>query len=164
MMESKETIKRQTEHKDKLTESNGNPNETSDIIDEWLIRDCDLYNDEYDECTSFRGRFQQYFVYGESIDCNQWKKDYDNCCKWRSKKDIKAAEALITSEKSRRLERLKAHYSNDIWKKRESPPPDWDKPLPDWMVKRDENTYLAHRAREIKEGKLEEEKSSCNIM
>ncbi|CAK1581662.1 unnamed protein product [Parnassius mnemosyne] len=133
--------------------------------DKWMIRECDIYKDEYKECTSFRGRFQQYFVYGETLDCNQWKKDYDNCCKWEENNDLKAAEALIQSEKKRRLERLKAHYRNDTWKKRESPPIDWDKPLPEWMAKRDENTYLALKAKEIKEGKSENEKDGlCAIM
>lgn len=62
------------------------------------------------------------------------------------------------------MKRLRAHYQNDIWKKRESPPDDWAKPLPEWMIKRDENTYLAQKAREIREGKDVDAKSSCVIM
>lgn len=63
------------------------------------------------------------------------------------------------------MERLRAHYRNDVWKKRDGPPPDWDKPLPEWMQKRDENTYLAIKAKEMREGKVEDEKkSSCSIM
>lgn len=50
-----------------------------------------MYKDEYKECTSFKGRFQQYFIYGEPQNCNQWKKDYDNCCKWEDDKELKAA-------------------------------------------------------------------------
>ncbi|XP_045445898.1 UPF0545 protein C22orf39 homolog [Melitaea cinxia] len=137
---------------------------TIDPSEKWLIRDCDIYEDEYDECTSFRARFHQYFIYGKTLDCNQWKKDYTNCCKWVNDKDVKAAEALINSEKERRMARLRAHYQNDIWKKRESPPDDWAKPLPEWMIKRDENTYLAQKAREIREGKDVEAKSFCVIM
>lgn len=73
--------------------------------------------------------------------------------------------AVIESEKQRRLERLRAHYRNDTWKKRDAPPTDWDKPLPEWMAKRDENTYLAQRAKEMKEGKMEETSDSfCTIM
>ncbi|XP_049867597.1 UPF0545 protein C22orf39 homolog [Pectinophora gossypiella] len=133
--------------------------------DKWLIRDCDLYKDEYDECTSFRGRFHQYFIFGETLDCNQWKRDYDNCCKWVDNKDIKAAEAVIKSERLRRLIRLRGHMKNDTWKKRESPPSDWDRPLPEWMVKRDENTYLAQKAKEMREGTEEAEKGGfCSIM
>lgn len=77
---------------------------------------------------------------------------------------INFQEALINSEKVRRLERLKAHYKNDIWKKRDSPPQDWDKPLPEWMAKRDENSYLAHRAKEMRDGKVVEDQSSCVLM
>ncbi|CAG9783927.1 unnamed protein product [Diatraea saccharalis] len=135
------------------------------LEDKWMIRDCDTYKDEYKECTSFRGRFHQYFIFGHTIDCNQWKKDYDNCCKWVDDKDINGAEAVINSEKKRRMERLQAHYRNDIWKKRQSPPRDWDTPLPEWMNKRNENTYLAMKAKEMKEGKLEDSDSSfCSIM
>ncbi|XP_034840133.1 synaptic plasticity regulator PANTS [Maniola hyperantus] len=133
--------------------------------DKWLIRDCEIYKDEYKECTSFRARFHQYFIYGETLDCNQWKKDYNNCCKWTDDGDLKAAEAVIKSERIRRLDRLRGHYQNNVWTKREAPPPDWDKPLPEWMVKRDENTYLAYKAKEMREGKEEEsEKSFCSIM
>lgn len=73
-------------------------------------------------------------------------------------------EALINSEKTRRLERLKGHYNNSIWKKRSAPPANWDKPLPEWMSKRDENTYLALKAKEFREGNVKEEKSFCSIM
>lgn len=73
--------------------------------------------------------------------------------------------AVIKSEKARRMERLRAHYKNDIWKKRDAPPENWNKPLPEWLVKRDENTYLAHKAQEIREGKdIEPDKSFCAIM
>ncbi|OWR46436.1 UPF0545 protein C22orf39 homolog [Danaus plexippus] len=134
-----------------------------DPSEKWLIRDCDVYKDEYDECTSFKGRFHQYFIYGESLDCNQWKKDYTNCRKWVDNNDVKAGKAVIQSETARRLERLRPHYQNNVWKKRESPPADWDKPLPEWLQKRDENSYLALKAKEMKEGK-EEATSSCCIM
>lgn len=62
------------------------------------------------------------------------------------------------------MERFRAHYRNDIWKKRDSPPTDWDKPLPDWMQKRNENSFLAQKAKELKEGKQEEPSKSCSIM
>ncbi|XP_021206473.1 uncharacterized protein LOC105842222 isoform X3 [Bombyx mori] len=76
-------------HKESINTSNTTE---SQLEDKWMIRNCDIYEDEYDECTSFRARFHQYFIFGETLDCNQWKKDYDNCCKWESKKDVKAAE------------------------------------------------------------------------
>lgn len=73
-------------------------------------------------------------------------------------------EAVINSEKERRLERLRAHYNNDTWKKRDSPPVDWKKPLPEWMQKRDENTYLAQKLKEEAEGISEDNKSFCVII
>ena len=30
-----------------------------------------------------------------------------------------------------------------MWEKRESPPPDWDKPLPEYLLERQKNSYLA---------------------
>lgn len=60
------------------------------------IRECSDYKEEYDECTSLRGRFHQYFIYGDSIDCNQWKKDHINCCKWTDKNDIKAGVSCLS--------------------------------------------------------------------
>lgn len=58
---------------------------------------------------------------------------------------------VIRSEKYRRHQRLKAHYENDIWEVRKEPPKDWNNPLPEWMQKRDENTYLAIKAQELKD-------------
>ena len=56
----------------------------------YQIRPCDIYYDEYDDCMSMKGRFHQYFIFGEPIDCNQWEKDYDNCKKWKKSQDVKA--------------------------------------------------------------------------
>lgn len=58
------------------------------------IRDCDVYWDEYKECTSIRGRFHQYFIFGEMLNCNEWRKDYDNCRKYTNKKDLKAGVSI----------------------------------------------------------------------
>ena len=64
--------------------------------------------------------------------------------------------------------RLKAHYENDIWKERKQPPKDWNDPLPEWIQKRDENTYLAVKAKELREAhdshNYEPTKTFCNIM
>ncbi|VVC96922.1 UPF0545 protein C22orf39 homolog [Leptidea sinapis] len=166
-LDKNHTVKPRCEETNETSPDN-NTTETNlelEIEDKWLIRECDIYEDEYDECTSIKARFHQYFVYGETLDCNQWKRDYDNCCKWRDDKDIKAGVALINSEKERRMQRLRAHYRNDVWKKRDTPPDDWAAPLPEWMAKRDENTYLAKKAQEMREGKeTAENTSSCCVM
>lgn len=43
--------------------------------------------------------------------------------------------AVIESEKNRRNDRLRGHYSNTVWEKRDSPPEDWNKELPEWFEK-----------------------------
>lgn len=58
-------------------------------------------------------------------------------------------DELLTSEKKRRLERLRPHYKNDVWQKREEPPSDWNAPLPDWLVKRNQGTFLALKQDDI---------------
>lgn len=115
------------------------------------IRPCSVYKDEYKECKSLRGRFNQYFIYGESLNCDQWRDDYNNCQKFSWFNDKEAAKSIVQSELNRRAARFKAHYDNDVWTKRESPPADWAKPLPDFMVERNKNTYLEVKAQEMKD-------------
>lgn len=71
------------------------------------IRPCFLYKEEYSDCKSMKGRFHQYFIHGESVDCLQWKRDYDNCTRFEEKSDLKAAHAIIQSEQDRRTARFK---------------------------------------------------------
>ncbi|XP_022917753.2 synaptic plasticity regulator PANTS [Onthophagus taurus] len=126
-------------------------NKSKEFLDgEWMIRSCDVYEDEYSDCTSLKARFNQYFIFGEYIDCSQWKRDADNCVRWKEKQDVKSAKELIESERIRRLQRLKGHYSNNVWTKRTEPPKDWDKPLPNYLQKEYEHTYLNIKAKEMK--------------
>ncbi|XP_043470871.1 uncharacterized protein LOC122504054 [Leptopilina heterotoma] len=120
--------------------------------DEWMIRPCHMYKEEYGDCTGIKDRFQQYFVFGELTDCSQWKTDYQNCEKWNKKKDTQAFDELVKSETTRRMNRLKAHYANNVWKRRDKPPEDWAKPLPEWLQKRNENSYLELKSQQIKSG------------
>ncbi|XP_031349973.1 uncharacterized protein LOC116175807 isoform X3 [Photinus pyralis] len=48
------------------------------------------------------------------------------------------------------MQRLRDHYGNDVWTKRRSPPKDWNKPLPEYLLKEYENTYLNLKAKEMK--------------
>lgn len=109
-----------------------------------------MYKEEYKECKSIRGRFNQHFVFGETLNCDQWRDDYNNCQKYSWLNNKEAAELLIQSEINRRAVRMKAHYDNDIWTKRESPPEDWSKPLPEFMQGRNQNTYLGEMAQMMK--------------
>lgn len=76
-----------------------------------------------------------------------------------------AQNELIESEKRRRLERLLPHVQNDVWERRERPPEDWNAPLPEWMQKQFENTYLQIRSEEMKRGeKTSMLDSKCTIL
>nr|CAD7456526.1 unnamed protein product [Timema tahoe] len=63
-----------------------------------LIRPCDIYKEEYSDCTSIKARFHQYFIYGEMVDCSQWKKDFKNCSKWTSDQNIEAMYLYVASK------------------------------------------------------------------
>jgi len=59
------------------------------------------------------------------------------------------------------------HVKNDVWQDRTAPPVDWNKPLPEWMQKEQENTYLAIKSAEMKANTTKsvyEERTLCAIM
>lgn len=138
--------------------------EDEKFIDQWMIRPCWLYKAEYDECTCFRGRFHQYFIHGHKLDCSAWKKDYNNCNIWESEQSQQAYDALINSENERRRERLRGHYGNKVWKKRETPPENWNAPLPDWLQERIEKSKLYNLHKEEEKRKAENKEKYCTIM
>ncbi|XP_042144341.1 UPF0545 protein C22orf39 homolog [Ixodes scapularis] len=108
----------------------------------WMVRPCEWYLEEYKDCKSIRARFHQYFVFGSTIDCEDWSKDYGNCLKFRAEKDVDALRSVVESEEKRKKERLDASLRNDVWDLRSEPPKDWNGPLPDWMEQRLSNSYL----------------------
>ncbi len=59
------------------------------------VRPCDSYNVEYKQCKRMGGRFHQYFIYGQTIDCNTWYKDLKNCQKWTNNEDVKALVSCV---------------------------------------------------------------------
>ncbi|KAH8373040.1 hypothetical protein KR009_011023, partial [Drosophila setifemur] len=132
------------------------------------IRPCRLYKDEYDDCTSLKARFHQYFIFGQDTDCSQWLTDFKNCERFQQSNgtDAVSGAGVIKSEEQRRMTRLRAHYANDIWQKRKEPPLDWAAPLPEWMQKRNENTYLELKQNELSGRAVlqEEERSLCVVM
>lgn len=120
-----------------------------------------------------KGRFHQYFIHGESIDCLPWKRDYDSCVRFeRNPSDLQAAQEIIASEEQRRTDRLRAHYQNTVWTRRKAPPSDWKKPLPEWLQEKNRNTYLEVKANEMLEAErkgkpglgFSEERTLCVIM
>ncbi|XP_054287312.1 UPF0545 protein C22orf39 homolog [Macrosteles quadrilineatus] len=124
-----------------------------------------MYDDEYSDCTSIRGRFQQYFVFGKFENCDEWKHDYNNCLKWKREKDVDAAEKVIASEEARRQVRLDPHYKNPVWENRSQPPADWNKPLPAFLEEQQKDTFLYVKAIDMREGKeLKPQFKICSIM
>ncbi|XP_014678090.1 PREDICTED: UPF0545 protein C22orf39 homolog, partial [Priapulus caudatus] len=104
---------------------------------------CEIYWEQYKECTSVRGKFHQYFIHGQQEECGQWKSDYDNCMKWKKKENKDALGEVLGNERRRLGDRLRASYANDVWELRDGPPATWAAPLPAWLQRENENTYLA---------------------
>ncbi|XP_045603386.1 synaptic plasticity regulator PANTS isoform X2 [Procambarus clarkii] len=129
----------------------------------WLVRPCEHYKEEYNDCTSIKAKFHQYFIHGETQDCSQWKADYNQCIQYRKHKDLESLTSLIESEKGRRQERLRGHYANNVWEKRNSPPDDWSMPLPEYLQKAEETSFLALKAKDMKEGKVDKTSYLCTI-
>ncbi|XP_041347459.1 UPF0545 protein C22orf39 homolog [Gigantopelta aegis] len=109
--------------------------------DIWMIRPCDFYREEYHDCKSLRGRFNQYYVFGTLEDCNQWKRDLDNCVRFMDTSSPDAAEKVLEHERVRMKTRLAAARGNDVWEYRTSPPPEWNAHLEKW-TKQKQNTIL----------------------
>jgi len=115
------------------------------IPDGWMLRECQSYQDELVACKSFKGKFRQIYIDGETKDCTQWKENNDDCKLWTNNADVDAAKRIIAREKERIVERMRGHYENDVWEKRTEPPSkeEWCAPLPQYMVDKQEKSYLA---------------------
>eukprot|EP00092_Neocalanus_flemingeri_P031521 GFUD01034232.1.p1 GENE.GFUD01034232.1~~GFUD01034232.1.p1 ORF type:complete len:176 (+),score=57.25 GFUD01034232.1:38-565(+) len=123
----------------------------------WMLRDCQSYYSELKSCESLKGRFYQFYIDGHQGDCTQWSDNHKDCKLWTNSADKEAASRIIDREKDRIKERLRGHYENDVWEKRSTPPPEeeWNKPLPQYMLDRQENSYLTLYT------KLQEKKDSA---
>lgn len=85
------------------------------------------------------------------------------------KRDLKVSAFTIVPRKycqANTTEIPVAHYDNDIWTKRKAPPSDWDKELPEWLQKRNENTLLEVKSKQAKgeDIALVGERFLCSIM
>ncbi|XP_031843563.1 synaptic plasticity regulator PANTS [Nomia melanderi] len=118
---------------------------------EWMIRPCEVYKDEYVDCRSMKARFHQYFVLGKLIDCEHWISDHRDCYRWLKDDSDEALANILEHEKQRRIERLGGHYRNDVWKKRDKPPEQWNAPLPEWLQKKYQNSFLMIVSKENEE-------------
>lgn len=66
---------------------------------------------------------------------------------------------------------MKNHYGNTVWKKRDSPPSDWNRELPDHIKKEYEGSFLEIKSKEYKGIPISQEEASstmqsrsCSIM
>ena len=84
---------------------------------------------------------------------------------WTNNSDEKAAERIIAREKERIKVRLQGHYGNNVWEKREKPPAkeEWNKPLPEYMLDRQRQSYLSLYAKSQAE-ESEETKAQMKSM
>lgn len=57
---------------------------------------------------------------------------------------------LVESEKKRRKDRIISHYNNNVWTKRKEPPENWNAPLPEYLQKEYEGSYLYLKSKEMK--------------
>ncbi|KAL5017513.1 hypothetical protein ScPMuIL_007102 [Solemya velum] len=137
--------------------------------DIWMVRPCEIYREEYNDCSGFKGRFQQHYVFGQSQDCGKWKEDYENCIKFRNNnKSLDALNCIIKNERERREIRLRNAKRNDIWEYRTKPPEEWTSTLPGWDEQH-ENSLLS-QAEKVRERQGQaatsssEKNSSCAIL
>lgn len=57
-------------------------------------RSCDVYWSEFKHCKSLFNRFHEYYTYGKSPDCQQWKQDYYTCKEWEKNHSTQAKVSL----------------------------------------------------------------------
>ncbi|KAF7491519.1 UPF0545 protein C22orf39 -like protein [Sarcoptes scabiei] len=97
----------------------------------WMVRPCEWYKQEYSDCKSIRARVHQYFINGHTDSCEDWQNDYNNCFQYRKTKDPILIRKIIASELIRKEKRFERARENKVWKYRDEPPSDWNKPLSD---------------------------------
>lgn len=108
-----------------------------------LIRPCNRYSELYKSCKSISGRINQYYVYGEKLDCEAHNRNYNNCLSYRKTKDISHLNSIIEWEKNLINTRLKCVEQNNCWEYRNEPPEAFDKPLPEFIAKRQTDSLFS---------------------
>lgn len=117
----------------------------ANLKDAHLIRPCERYMELYRSCKSILSRIHQYYVYGETLDCSPHVNNYNACLSFRKSKDVSLLDTIISWEKDFINIRMKTVEQNKAWKMRETPPADFDGPLPEFIVKRNRNSIFNSR-------------------
>lgn len=107
-----------------------------------LVRPCERYKELYKSCRSFKSRIYQYYVYGETLDCTPHWDNYQSCLKYRKTKNVNLLEPIIKWEKNLIKTRLETVKQNKAWEMRDKPPEDFNKPLPEFIEKRQKESLL----------------------
>lgn len=110
-----------------------------------LVRPCERYKELHKSCSSIRNRVNQYYVYGETLDCSDHLKNYEACMKFRKTKDADHLDRIIDWEKNYINLRVQTVRQNKVWEPRDTPPSDFSDPLPRFIVERNKDS-LFHAA------------------
>ena len=95
--------------------------------DQLSSQQCDLYWNEYKDCSKWSSKFHRYYAYGDTkLDCAKWKRDYENCIAWHKHGDASARAELLKSEKTK-ADTLMKNRTN-VWEYRTEPPRMWHFP------------------------------------
>lgn len=103
--------------------------------DSRLVRPCERYKEMNQLCTSVRSKIQQYYIYGETLDCSQHASNYQSCLDYRKSQNEDSLKPIIAWEKSLIETRKKTQEQNKVWEKREEPPSNFSAPLPAFIQK-----------------------------
>lgn len=105
---------------------------------------CDHYEYEYNNCSSWKAKVNNYFRGIEISDqeCLKYQELFVDCHKYQKDpvNNFNLLLKLNTYENDLMKRRIDSARGNDIWEMRTSPPSDWNSKLPDWAQKRLENT------------------------
>lgn len=108
-----------------------------------FVRPCERYKELYKSCSGWEGRLRQYYIYGETLDCSEYINNYKICMQYRKTKDLKLLDPIIDWELNLVQLRLKTVEQNKAWEFRDTPPTDFNAPLPDHIAQRQKKSSFA---------------------
>lgn len=95
-----------------------------------LVRPCERYKELYQLCKSIKNRLYQYYIYGETLDCSPHRNNHEACLSYRNTGNLDLLDPIIAWENQYITSRKMTVSQNKTWQLRQSPPDDFDKPLP----------------------------------
>lgn len=101
-----------------------------------MVRPCERYKELYDMCRSIKARLHQYYVYGDKTDCKPHFDNFCHCLNYRESKNPDDLDSIIEWEQNYYSSRRKTVTQNVVWNIRDTPPDDFNRPLPEFIIKR----------------------------